>query len=105
MSWVSIDDAVGAVLHTLAKADCAGAMNVVAPGAVTNAEFAATLARGLHRPALFPVPGWLLQLVLGQMAVDTVLASTRARPERLLATGYAFRHSSLEPALRAMLAQ
>jgi uncharacterized protein (TIGR01777 family) len=105
MSWVSIDDAVGAVLHTLAKADCAGAMNVVAPGAVTNAEFAATLARGLHRPALFPVPGWLLQLVLGQMAVDTVLASTRARPERLLATGYAFRHSSIEPALRAMLAQ
>jgi uncharacterized protein (TIGR01777 family) len=103
MSWVSLDDAVGVVLHALSNADCAGAMNVVAPEAVTNVEFTASLARVVGRPALLPVPAWMLQLIFGQMAVDTVLASTRARPERLRATGYAFRHASLEVALRSEL--
>jgi uncharacterized protein (TIGR01777 family) len=103
MSWVTIDDAVGAVMHALAKMDCAGALNIVAPGAVTNADFTATLARVLNRPAAFPVPGWMLRLMFGQMALDTVLASTRVRPARLLATGYGFHHTSLEEALRFAL--
>ncbi len=103
MSWVSVYDAVGAIVHALDHPTCTGPVNVVAPEPVTNAEFAATLARVLHRPAACPVPSWLLREVFGEMATATVLASTRARPERLITTGYAFRYAALEPALRAAL--
>lgn len=103
MSWVSLDDAVGAIRHALARPACRGALNVVAPEPVTNAEFTATLASVLSRPAAFGVPAWLLRAVFGQVAVETVLASARARPEQLQTTGYVFRHAALEPALRAIL--
>ena len=101
MSWVSLTDAVGVALHALDHANCAGAVNVVAPESVTNAEFTATFGRVLHRPTVLPVPGWLLRFVFGQMGVETILASTRVKPERLVAAGYAFRHPTLETALRA----
>lgn len=103
MSWVSVDDAVGAVVHTLTHAGCAGPVNVVAPEPVSNSGFTEAFARVLRRPAAFPVPAWVLRAVFGEMAVATMLASTRARPERLRATGYAFRHAELESALRAAL--
>jgi uncharacterized protein (TIGR01777 family) len=98
-SWVSADDAVAAILHALGDTRCEGPVNVVAPGAVTNAEFTATLARVLGRPAFLPVPVSVLRLVFGQMAQETVLASARVRPARLLEQGFAFQHSDLAAAL------
>jgi len=103
MSWVGSDDVVGAVQHALADGRCTGPINVVAPGAVTNAEFTATLARVLKRPAVLPAPAWALRLAFGQMADEALLASARAAPVRLTETGYAFRHAGLETALRAVL--
>ncbi len=102
-SWVSLDDAVGAIHHALTDGRCSGPVNVVAPAAVTNAEFAATLAQVLDRPAAFPVPGFLLRLLFGRMAQETVLASAQVRPERLSASGYGFRHEKLDAALRHLL--
>ncbi len=104
MSWVSLDDVVGAVLHAIDRAECRGAINVVAPAPVTNAEFTATLADALGRPALFPVPAWVLRAIFGEMATETLLVSTRARPARLIETGYGFRYPAIAPALRAALA-
>jgi uncharacterized protein (TIGR01777 family) len=104
MSWIGLDDAVGAIAHVLAETRCQGPVNVVAPGAVTNAEFTATLARVLRRPAGLPVPAGLLRLFFGQMARETVLASARVRPARLQATGYRFRHETLEAALHHAVA-
>jgi uncharacterized protein len=103
MSWVSIDDAVGAILHTLADPRCSGPINIAAPEPVRNAEFAATLGRVLGRPASLPVPSWVLRGVFGQMADEALLASTRAVPERLRETGFEFRHCTLETALRSAL--
>lgn len=103
MSWIGSEDVVGAVQHALADERCAGPINFVAPGAVTNAEFTATLARVLKRPAVLPAPAWALRLAFGQMADEALLASARAAPVRLTETGYAFRHPSLETALRAVL--
>ena len=103
MSWVSLTDAVRAVQYALADARCAGAVNVVAPEPVTNADFTTTLAHVLDRPAAFHAPAWVLRLALGAMATETLLASTRVRPERLLGTGFAFRHPTLAEALRAEL--
>jgi hypothetical protein len=102
-SWVSIDDAVGAIYHALLDPRLSGPVNVVAPGAVTNADFTATLAGVLRRPAVLPVPAALLRLVFGQMADETLLASTKALPAHLIAVGYAFRFPRLDAALRHIL--
>ncbi|MSU22800.1 MAG: TIGR01777 family protein [Opitutus sp.] len=103
MSWVSLADAIGAIGHVLTDRRCSGPVNVVAPAAVTNVEFTATLARVLRRPALAAVPAWGLRAVFGQMAEETVLASTRAQPVRLGETGFVFQHETLEAALRQTL--
>ncbi|MCX6954427.1 MAG: TIGR01777 family oxidoreductase [Verrucomicrobia bacterium] len=103
MSWVGLDDAVGAIYHALVEPRCTGPINVVAPEAVTNGQFATTLGLVLHRPAVLPVPAGVLRLVFGEMADATLLASTRAAPARLQETGYAFREPTLAGALAAGL--
>jgi uncharacterized protein (TIGR01777 family) len=103
MSWISIDDAVGAVHHALMTEALRGPVNATAPQPVTNGEFTATLARVLGRPALFRVPAPALRLALGEMGEVAVLGSARVVPERLTQTGYRFRHPALEGALRFVL--
>jgi uncharacterized protein (TIGR01777 family) len=103
ISWISIEDAVGVILHALFTESLQGPVNSTAPEPVTNREFTRTLGRVLRRPVLFPVPIPVLRLVLGEMADSTLLASTRAVPSRLLEFEYRFRHPDLESALRHML--
>ncbi len=102
-SWISSEDAVGAVYHALVDPRLRGPVNGVAPGAVTNAEFTATLAAVLGRPGVCAVPAALLRGVFGPMADETLLASTRAVPQVLTATDYRFRQPGLEGALRHAL--
>src|SRR6058998_1867421 len=100
VSWISIDDLVGAILHALATESLAGPVNAVAPEPVTNRELARTLGRVLRRPALLPLPAVAARLLFGQMADELLLASARVEPARLRATGFTFRHARLEDALR-----
>jgi uncharacterized protein (TIGR01777 family) len=102
MSWIAIDDVVGAILHLLANAGVAGPVNLVAPRPVTNREFTAALGRVLGRPTLFAVPAVALRIALGEMAGE-LLGSVRAEPAALQRSGYTFRHPDLEGALRALL--
>jgi uncharacterized protein (TIGR01777 family) len=103
MSWIAIDDVLGAIDHALRSNDLSGPVNVTAPEPVTNAAFTRTLARVLSRPAILPVPALALRLALGEMADEALLASTRAVPARLLARGFGFRYPELEGALRHVL--
>ncbi len=103
VSWISIDDAIGAIHHAISNESVAGAVNAVAPAPVTNAEFTRVLARGLSRPALFPMPAFAARLAFGQMADALLLAGQRVTPTRLEASGYRFRHPDLESALRHLL--
>jgi len=103
MSWVSIDDVVGAVYHAISNESLRGAVNVVAPNPVTNSEFTKTLGRVLGRPTLLSVPEFAVRLLAGEMADEMLLASTRVQPVRLLALGYKFRYPELEIALRHLL--
>jgi len=103
MSWVALADAVRVVDHLLHESMLSGAVNVVAPQAVTNALFTTTLGRVLRRPAIFTVPGAALRLVYGQMADETLLSGQRVSPLRLVDSGFIFRHPELEGALRAEL--
>jgi uncharacterized protein (TIGR01777 family) len=104
MSWIAIDDLVSAIAHGLTREELRGPVNMVAPGATRQAEFARTLGRVLSRPAWLPAPRLALRLVLGrEMADELLLASQRAEPARLRETGFAFRFPALEPALRHVL--
>jgi uncharacterized protein (TIGR01777 family) len=103
LSWISLDDIAGAYLHALTHQDLHGPVNAVAPNPVTNAEFTATLARVLRRPAILPVPKFGPRLVLGLVADEMLFVSQRALPTRLLETGFRFRFPHLEPALRHTL--
>ncbi len=104
VSWISLDDEVGAIRHLLDTATARGPHNLTSPGAVTNAELTATMARVLHRPALIPVPAFALDAVLGPgLARSLALASQRVVPARLLEEEYEFRHPDLEGALRDLL--
>ena len=104
MSWITLDDVLGAIRHLLDKPELNGPVNLVAPSPVTNDEFTRCLAGVLRRPAVLPVPAAVLRLVLGQMAEETILASQRVAPQRLRATGYSFLYPELEGALRHLLA-
>jgi uncharacterized protein (TIGR01777 family) len=103
MSWISIDDVVGAILHVLQTESFSGAVNLVAPEPVRNRDFTLILGRVLSRPTPFTVPAAALRLALGEMATSTLLASARVLPKRLLAAGYRFEHPDLETALRHVL--
>ncbi len=102
-SWIALDDVVGIYRHALATETLQGPVNATAPSPVTNAEHAAVLARVLGRPALLPVPAFAPRLLLGDMAEELLFYSIRATPAAALATGYAFRFPTLEPALRHVL--
>ncbi|MDT4954985.1 MAG: uncharacterized protein QOJ02_3123 [Acidobacteriota bacterium] len=103
MSWIALDDAVGAIEHALANDALRGAVNVVAPQAVTNHDFTKTLGRALSRPTIFPVPAFAARLAFGEMADSTLLASQRVEPARLKESGYAFKYPELEDALKHVL--
>ncbi|HPF62693.1 MAG: TIGR01777 family oxidoreductase [Gemmatimonadetes bacterium] len=103
MSWVAIDDVLGALHHALVTDGITGPMNVVAPDAVRNTEFTATLGAVLSRPTILPVPAIALRAVFGEMADALLLASQRAEPSVLTATGYSFRYPELDVALRHLL--
>ena len=105
MSWIALDDEVGAILHLLGS-DVVGPVNLTAPAPVRNAELADTIGDVLHRPTVLPVPAFGPKLLLGGERADALLfESQRVLPTVLQADGYEFRFPTLEPALRAALAR
>jgi len=103
MSWIALEDHLRAMEHALFVDRVSGPVNVVSPNPVRNLHFAATLGRVLTRPAIIPVPVVALELLYGEMARETILASQRALPAALAASGFDFKHPTLEGALRSLL--
>jgi uncharacterized protein (TIGR01777 family) len=103
LSWIAIDDVVGAISHSILSDAVHGPVNAVAPNPVTNQEFTKTLGRVLWRPTIFPLPVFAAHRMFGEMADNLLLASARVEPARLLATGYEFQFAQLEDALRHVL--
>jgi uncharacterized protein len=100
MSWISLDDEIGALYFLLMNRSCRGVFNLTAPAPVQNAEFAQALGHVLKRPAFLPVPAFALTALFGEMAQGTVLAGQRVMPVRLEGAGFQFQHPSLAGALR-----
>jgi len=99
MSWVHIDDVVGAIRFALAQTSLKGPANVTAPRPERNAEFSRTLGKVLKRPAFLPAPGFALKLAFGEMAQALLLEGQKVLPRALERAGYAFKNRELEPAL------
>ena len=100
-SWIHRDDLVGIILHLLDN-DSGGAFNATAPEAARQKEFARVLGRVLRRPAFMPTPAFALKIVMGGFATE-LLSSKKVLPQAIQRSGYEFRHSALEPALRNIL--
>jgi uncharacterized protein (TIGR01777 family) len=101
--WIHIDDWIALVEFILAQPSLDGPINVTAPGSATNEEFSRTLARVLHRPCLFRVPGFALRLAMGEMADGLLLSGQRAVPARAQSAGFRFQYEKLEGAFGAIL--
>lgn len=102
MSWIHRADLVGLILWLLASDSARGAYNGTAPAAVTNAQFARTLAGVLGRPALLTTPAFALKLAFGEMA-GLLLTGQNVVPARALEGGYRFQYPTLAVALEAIL--
>ena len=100
-SWISIDDVVGAIQHVIEHSEMTGPVNCVAPQSVTNNEFTRMLGKVLRRPAVFPLPGFMVRIMFGEMAEELLLASTRVVPRYLQKTGYSYRLPNLIDAVEA----
>jgi len=103
MSWIDLDDEIGAIRHVLTNDSLRGPVNIVSPNPVTNAEFTRTLASALSRPAIFPMPAFAARLLFGQMGEELLLASQRVEPTKLVSSGYVFQKPDLRLALMAIL--
>jgi NAD dependent epimerase/dehydratase family enzyme len=103
MSWIHIDDEVALLLWALDDEKVTGTVNATAPNPVSNRKLSKALGRVLNRPAVLPVPGVALNLILGRELAETVKGGQRVLPRRALDLGFTFKHPELEPALRDLL--
>jgi hypothetical protein len=103
MSWIALDDVVGALKFALTNSALSGAVNFVAPNPARNAEFTKTLGGVLSRPTIFPIPAFGVRFAFGEMADALLLSSQRVEPKRLKDAGYQFQYSQLAPALSHIL--
>ena len=99
VSWVHMADEVGAIRFLLENESCSGPYNLTSPEPVNFRTFADTLGKVMRRPSVFPVPGFGLRLLYGEMADEILLSGQMVLPERLLKAGFRFRFPLLHDAL------
>lgn len=96
ISWIHIDDLVSAILFLLNKPELNGPFNLTSPHPVSQAEFAQTLAKTIHRPLLFKIPAFLIRLLFGEMGESLLLKGQQVIPKRLLDAGFKFHYPLIE---------
>jgi len=104
MSWIDLEDVVGVIHLAMRDNSLTGPLNVVSPEPVRNREFTKILGKVLGRPTFLPLPAFLAEAALGEMAEELLLASARVKPEKLARAGYSFKYPLLEASLRHCLA-
>lgn len=104
MSWIAMEDLIGAIYHLLQNQELQGVFNLVSTHPIRQRDFAHALARSLHRWVFLAIPAFLLKLFLGEMAKETLLASEKVYPKRLLISNYSFAYPRLEDFLHRYFA-
>ncbi len=103
MSWIAIDDLIKIINFALENVAMCGALNAVAPKAVTNAEFTSTLGVVINRPTFLSTPEFAVRLLFGEMGETLLLEGARVYPQKLLDAKFNFDYPNLEPAMRHVL--
>ena len=103
LSWIDREDAVRIVEWAIDNQSARGVYNATAPNPVRNRDFARTLGKVMRRPSFMPTPGFVLELVFGQMADEVLLGGQRVIPARLAREGFTFAYPNLEQSLRHAL--
>jgi uncharacterized protein (TIGR01777 family) len=104
LSWVHLDDEVGAIRHAIDHDELTGPVNATSPNPVRVADYAKAFGRAVHRPTVLPTPTVALYAIVGkEMAREMLLGGQRVRPARLQASGYEFRRPDLDEALADVL--
>jgi uncharacterized protein len=102
LSWIDLEDEIGILLWALDNPDVSGVVNATAPNPATNRDFSKALGRALGRPALLPVPGFVIDLKVGKEFAAAIKGGQRVLPKRALELGYEFRHADLDETLRGL---
>lgn len=103
MSWIALEDMVRLIAFAISHIDLEGPVNATAPEPVRNGDFVKALGLALHRPAVFPVPAWPLELALGDFAREIILGGQRVIPEKVQAAGFRFVFPEIDTALAAAI--
>jgi hypothetical protein len=99
MSWIALDEIPRIILYLINQDSIGGPVNVVSPRPVSNTEFTRILAKVLSRPAIIPLPAFMVKIMFGKMGEDLLLGGANVTPKKLEEQGYAFAYPDLEKAL------
>ena len=101
LSFISARDIARAIVHCLQTSSLKGPVNLCAPEPCTNAEFTSALGKVIGRPTILPLPGFAVSLLFGEMGDEMLLGGVRAKPSKLLQSGFQFQHPTIEQALQS----
>ncbi len=102
MSWITLSDLVRAIIHCAQTTSLSGPVNFSSPSPVINKEFTRSLGSALRRPAIIPLPAFIIRLLLGQMGQELLLSSTAVTPQKLLESGFEFQQKTLQEAFSSL---
>jgi uncharacterized protein (TIGR01777 family) len=102
-SWIHLEDEIKAIRFLMENENLNGAFNLTAPAPLVMKDFCKILGQVMHRPCWLKVPGFMLRLIMGEMAEALLLTGQRVLPKRLLEAGYQFLYPEAEPALQQIL--
>ena len=102
MAWISLADEVGGIRFLIENDDLRGVFNLTSPEPLQNRDFMRVLGEVLRSPCWLRVPGWVLKVMLGEMAGEVLLGSQRVYPRKLIASGFEFAGDDLGGALAKM---
>lgn len=105
MSWVDLDDVVGAIQFCIEHEEISGPVNATAPEPATNQEFTKSLGKTLGRPTILPLPGFAARLAFGEMADDLMLGGAEIHPRRLHEAGYQFAYPTIDASLQHVIGE
>jgi uncharacterized protein len=103
LSWISLDDEIGAIVFLMEHTNLSGIFNLTAPRPLIMKEYCRILGKVLNRPCLFSIPRFAARIAVGQMADELLLSGQNVIPKRLLEAGYVFRHTDIEQLLTEIL--
>ena len=103
LSWITLDDVIGAIYHSIAAESVHGPVNLTAPHPLNWNDFATAIGHIMNRPTFMTVPTWMTRLATGEMGDDVILTGAKVLPAALQQSGYEFLFPTAEAGLRHQL--